>query len=549
MTTPERAEINRRNAQKSTGPKTAEGKDRSRFNAVKHGMAAKTLVLPGEDPEAFQMRIEAWSADLQPQDDVEQYLVDRAAAVSWQLDRADRADTARLADLIRTAPAEEAHRQEEEAVALGRRLFWDRRGPMALYPHYDLRDELLAQRNPRTSFSGLADDPDDPDRLVHRLESTAAGCRWMLNRWTELRDLLDQGYLWQSPDKLKAIRLLGHQPIDAADDTDVTDIFLACWVLDPENRAVDPFAELWKELLPGEENLYRPRLKGREAEDWLPEGEDAARGRLRKIVDRATTRLEALALAHRERAQAEVADQAARLSFDASMEGERLRRYQMSCNRALFRTLDMLLKLRRSASSGSGKRSGECGGDRPSPVAAETVAETYARILFDEDDVLARAASRETHREHRPEESENGIRRFTAEAAEIAETTTGNNRENQPTTAAGDDRNRQNEPTDPLAPESRPEPVAVKDHRDFQNEPTPPANDRRTAQDPAKSSVGTQGKPRRRTHNSRSAKPKTDSSRHPALDVRHPLPANPHRPAAARQTSPVTRPARERSSQ
>jgi hypothetical protein len=461
-TKPDRAEINRRNAQKSTGPKTPEGKARSRFNAVKHGMAAKTLVLPGEDPEVFQERIEAWTADLQPENDVEQYLVDRAAAVSWQLDRVDRADTARLAGIIRAAPAAEAHRQEEEAVVLGRRLFWDRRGPMALYPHYDLRDELLAQRNPRTSFSGLADDPDDPDRLVHRLESTAAGCQWMLNRWTELRDLLDQGYLWQSPDKLKAIRLLGHQPIDAADDTDVADIFLACWVLDPQNRTVDPFAELWKELLPGEENLYKPRLKGRESEDWLPEGEDAARGRLRKIVDRATTRLEALALAHRERAEADAADQAARLSFDASVEGERLRRYQMSCNRALFRTLDTLLKLRRSASSGSGKGEG-----RPSPVEAETVAETYARILFDEDDVLARAASPETHRGHQPEETENGIRRFTAEVAEtktereegtgefglnaetaeIAERTTENDRENETTVAASDHQDLRNEPT------------------------------------------------------------------------------------------------------
>jgi hypothetical protein len=549
MTTPERAEINRRNAQKSTGPKTAEGKDRSRFNAVKHGMAAKTLVLPGEDPEAFQMRIEAWSADLQPQDDVEQYLVDRAAAVSWQLDRADRADTARLADLIRTAPAEEALRQQDEVLALGRRLFWDRRGPTELYPHFPRRDQLLADRTPRTSSSGLVDDPDDPARLVLQLESTAAGCQWMLDRWDELRALLDQGLPWQSPDKLKAIRLLGHQPMDAADAPEVSTIFLASGMLDPRDEDVDTFDELWKELLSGHEDIFRRRLEDRNVYDRLPGTEAEARAMLLGIVDKATSRLKTRVAAHRVRAEADAMEQADRLSFDASMEGERLRRYQMSCNRALFRTLDMLLKLRRSASSGSGKRSEECGGDRPSPVAAETVAETYARILFDEDDVLARAASRETHREHRPEESEKGIRRFTAEAAEIAETTTGNNRENQPTTAAGDDRNRQNEPTDPPAPESRPEPVAVKDHRDFQNEPTPPANDRRTSQDPAKSSVGTQGKPRRRTHNSRSAKPKTDSSRHPALDVRHPSPANPHRPAAARQTSPVTRPARERSSQ
>ena len=59
-------------------------------------------------------------------------------------------------------------------------------------------------------------------------------------------------------------------------------------------------------------------------------------------------RLEALAASHRHRAEAGAADQASRLSFDASTEGERLRRFQTSCGRSLLRTLDTLLKLRRS---------------------------------------------------------------------------------------------------------------------------------------------------------------------------------------------------------
>ena len=39
-TTSTRAEINRRNAMRSTGPKSTEGKQRSRFNALKHGCRA-----------------------------------------------------------------------------------------------------------------------------------------------------------------------------------------------------------------------------------------------------------------------------------------------------------------------------------------------------------------------------------------------------------------------------------------------------------------------------------------------------------------------------
>jgi hypothetical protein len=47
---PTRAEINRANARHSTGPRTATGKARSSQNSFKHGLYAKYLVLPDEDP-------------------------------------------------------------------------------------------------------------------------------------------------------------------------------------------------------------------------------------------------------------------------------------------------------------------------------------------------------------------------------------------------------------------------------------------------------------------------------------------------------------------
>jgi hypothetical protein len=52
-----RAEANRRNSQKSTGPKTDEGKAKSRFNALKHGMTAQSILLPGDDGQAFASRL------------------------------------------------------------------------------------------------------------------------------------------------------------------------------------------------------------------------------------------------------------------------------------------------------------------------------------------------------------------------------------------------------------------------------------------------------------------------------------------------------------
>src|SRR5262249_24302843 len=144
----------------------------------------------------------------------------------------ERAETARLSRIICEAPAEAARRREEEAAALGRRLLFDRCGPLPLYPHslYSFPGQ------PRVSFSGLSDDPDDPPPLLLHLEATAEGCRWLLDRWADLGALLDRGQSWQSPDKLRAIRLLGRQPLEAADSELVATIFQATHVLDPQTH-------------------------------------------------------------------------------------------------------------------------------------------------------------------------------------------------------------------------------------------------------------------------------------------------------------------------
>ena len=117
ITASERAEINRRNAQRSTGPR--EGKARSRFNAVKHGCRAKLPILPGEDPQVYQDRLDAWTGKFDPRDPVEAYLVERAVNASWQLDRADRAEVAQLAESI----DREAARRVAKAAEVGAQLF------------------------------------------------------------------------------------------------------------------------------------------------------------------------------------------------------------------------------------------------------------------------------------------------------------------------------------------------------------------------------------------------------------------------------------------
>jgi hypothetical protein len=296
MTTQRQIEANRLNAPKSTGPRSAEGKERSRFNALKHGMNATIPVLPGEDSEAFTARIDAWTADLQPRNDVALVLVEQSVQTSWQLERAQRAETARLTSKIRAATAglETDQRQQEEAPELGQRLFRDRRGPIFLYPHHALRhddddpDDLV-----RTSWADDPDDPDEPSRLVRRLEATAASCQWLLDQWAALRSRLNDGLAWHSPDKLKAIRLLGRQPLGAVDDTDVCIVFLAGHVLDPKHRYA--FHELYSELHEGEIHVVRQRLDEPTIAPLRPRDKDEARAALLSLVDRSTSRLDQLA--------------------------------------------------------------------------------------------------------------------------------------------------------------------------------------------------------------------------------------------------------------
>ena len=95
MSSERKIEANRRNAEKSCGPRSDEGKSRSRLNALKHGMRAKILVLPGEDQEACQGRVDGWIDSLGPRNDVEHYLAERAARITLQLDRIERAYVAR----------------------------------------------------------------------------------------------------------------------------------------------------------------------------------------------------------------------------------------------------------------------------------------------------------------------------------------------------------------------------------------------------------------------------------------------------------------------
>jgi hypothetical protein len=93
MTSLKQVAANRRNAQKSTGPITDEGKQHSRCNAVRHGLTAETVIGALEDAEDYKAFEAAITADYDAQSAVERELVLRLASLLWRLRRATTIET------------------------------------------------------------------------------------------------------------------------------------------------------------------------------------------------------------------------------------------------------------------------------------------------------------------------------------------------------------------------------------------------------------------------------------------------------------------------
>jgi hypothetical protein len=332
MVSQAKIDANRRNARRSTGPRTSEGKERARFNALKHGATAQIPVLPGEDPAAFLELVADYKADFNPKTRFERDMVERLALVELQYVRANRVDVARTTEKIMAAA--------NQAESLGQRLFFDRRGPIAAYPNREFH-----HLQKRTSSADVAEDPDNPARLVKALQSTGPGCRWLLDRWAELRARLEAGECWHSPEKLKAIRLLGQQPVEAALVRDVRDVFQATYVIDPHHSHA--FYELRCDLDNEALKQQLKTLKGSAIQAERPADAAAARALLLALVDRETGRLRPLAEAHRLQEQPTASAQLSPAAIDNSPEGERLKRYNLACERATHRIYASITKFRK----------------------------------------------------------------------------------------------------------------------------------------------------------------------------------------------------------
>src|SRR5262249_2109563 len=96
MTSLRQLEANRHNALKSTGPTSANGRDRARRHALRHGFTAETVLEPLENAEDYRAFEAAILSEYLPQTPVEQELVRRLASLFWRLRRATSIETGLL---------------------------------------------------------------------------------------------------------------------------------------------------------------------------------------------------------------------------------------------------------------------------------------------------------------------------------------------------------------------------------------------------------------------------------------------------------------------
>ncbi len=257
-------------------------------------------------------------------------MVNRMASLAWKGERIDRAQMAQLNKRVHHAGVDAAHTDSEQVISLGKRL---------------LGAKSVTDENARGSNDPI--DGDDPMHFVLRLQTTVTGCQWMLDQWANLRTVLERDVPWVAADTRRAVRLLGHKPLDVLDNIDVAQLYLASHVL--LNQGGEPFQDIIDELSPAESCrvFLADRSNCVDTKFWHSK-DAAARAvqALMEIVGLATEQLQMKMEVLSQIAELDAASAADRASWDDSPEGERLRRYEITCSRTWLRMFELLLKTR-----------------------------------------------------------------------------------------------------------------------------------------------------------------------------------------------------------
>jgi len=233
---------------------------------------------------------------------------------------------------------------------------------------------LFLNSSQGSNYWTVSSGDDEPAVIVRRLEESAKGCRWLLDRWAELRHILDLKASWTDPEMLRFVGLLGKHSMEAVFDPKLNSLFLAFDALDRRFGQ-----EYWKSLrdkIPASEHGFIFLKPWRELGP-RPRDKAAALAFIRSVIDEHVDRLKELLAEHEEIEADEATERCDRAALDCSPAFERHRRYQSARHRELLQTLEAFRKMRnaefgtgngeiadgkrRTADDGCEVRSGGCG--------------------------------------------------------------------------------------------------------------------------------------------------------------------------------------------
>jgi hypothetical protein len=167
---------NRENAKRSSGPRTSEGRDRSKLNATTHGLASRSTAGEADRSPEFAERRRLWGAEQGPVGEAGHWAMDRVVAASFRIERCEAALNAIVANSrLRAELAWEQDRAVEAAmIASG------------------------LDRNPLV--------------IARKLQTSLAGVLLLMELWTGLLAALRDGEDWSEDQASKALDLLGVAP-------------------------------------------------------------------------------------------------------------------------------------------------------------------------------------------------------------------------------------------------------------------------------------------------------------------------------------------------
>jgi hypothetical protein len=173
MATEAQINSNLQNSRSSTGPRTASGKDASKRNSCRHGLAGSGDVVCPADRAKVEARAAALREEFRPGSEIERTLVEQMAVDSVRMDRCRESYLVLCQDQANRAA-----------------LCWD--------------EDRRAEAEEIASRLGR-----DPSRSRSRLEQNRHGSELLINRWEGLGRILRQGGTWDDSQRSLALDLLG----------------------------------------------------------------------------------------------------------------------------------------------------------------------------------------------------------------------------------------------------------------------------------------------------------------------------------------------------